>query len=253
MNDKLKCHTIFSKHNINNVPVLATINNGILQYSKNHGSEDLAQDLVIKPNVGSQGGGVKLFPHASHRSTNSLEQDLVKSTKESFYLVQPRITNHQQLNTLSNGHLATIRIMTANTPNDGIAYIRAFFKMPVGNMIIDNYSEGGLACPIFKDGFLGSAMNKTTPLVRFDYHPDTKGRITGHQIPQFNEAIELAKNAHKLLSTHRFLGWDIAITPSGPTILEANANLVCDLIQAAFDAPLSETEFSDICLQWIKN
>jgi hypothetical protein len=49
---------------------------------------------------------------------------------------------------------------------------------------------------------------------RYQGHPDTGVRFEGHAVPFYEEAVALCR---------RFLiGWDVAITPRGPLILEPN-------------------------------
>lgn len=52
-------------------------------------------------------------------------------------------------------------------------------------------------------------------------HPDTGFRFENFKIPYFKEACELVKNATKHIP-NGYIGWDVAITPLGPTIVEGN-------------------------------
>ncbi len=46
--------------------------------------------------------------------------------------------------------------------------------------------------------------------------------IKGNQLPYVKEAMDLCLKAAELLPEMRYIGWDIAITPNGPVIVEAN-------------------------------
>ena len=52
--------------------------------------------------------------------------------------------------------------------------------------------------------------------------PATGVRVLGRSLPMFAECCELARRAALLLLPMRTLGWDIAITPDGPVLLEGN-------------------------------
>ena len=54
-------------------------------------------------------------------------------------------------------------------------------------------------------------------------HPETGVSIDGFRIPFWQEAVELARDAHLRFDSFGYLGWDVAITPTGPKIIEANA------------------------------
>ena len=67
-------------------------------------------------------------------------------------------------------------------------------------------------------GFIGSNF---VPYF-LEKHPDSGVIIPGFEIPFFAEALELCKEASKLISKINILGWDIAITHSGPVMIEVN-------------------------------
>ena len=46
----------------------------------------------------------------------------------------------------------------------------------------------------------------------------------GFRIPYWNEVRELVKNVHAKLPDIRSIGWDVAITPNGPVLIEGNDN-----------------------------
>ena len=46
--------------------------------------------------------------------------------------------------------------------------------------------------------------------------------VTFFKIPMYKESVELAKKVSKIVKEVRYVGWDIALTPKGPTIIEGN-------------------------------
>ena len=53
----------------------------------------------------------------------------------------------------------------------------------------------------------------------YKYHPDTNIKIKGFQIPEWNKAIKLAKEAALAFDKTRYIGWDIAITNKNEVLI----------------------------------
>ena len=53
-------------------------------------------------------------------------------------------------------------------------------------------------------------------------HPDSGIVFSELLIPYLAESIELAKSAHRWMPYMYSIGWDVAITPNGPLLLEGN-------------------------------
>ena len=62
-------------------------------------------------------------------------------------------------------------------------------------------------------------------------NPLTGVEFEGFQVPFFEEAKQLALDAAACLPGIRIIGWDIAITPDGPEIVEVNDDPGPDLLQ----------------------
>lgn len=62
-------------------------------------------------------------------------------------------------------------------------------------------------------------------------HPDTGAQIRDRVAPQWNEACWLAERAHLAFEDRTIVGWDIAPTDDGPTIVEGNGSPDLDIIQ----------------------
>jgi hypothetical protein len=53
-------------------------------------------------------------------------------------------------------------------------------------------------------------------------HPDTGVLFSGFAIPRWHDACALAVSAARQFAPIRTVGWDIAITPTGPVVVEGN-------------------------------
>jgi hypothetical protein len=65
-------------------------------------------------------------------------------------------------------------------------------------------------------------------------HPDTNLEISGRKIPEMPQIIALVEKAHASMCPGvPMVGWDVAVTPTGLMLLEAN--LSCNFFRASFD------------------
>ena len=71
-------------------------------------------------------------------------------------------------------------------------------------------------------------------LERFDVHPVTGTAFVGFQLPMWDEVLatvrSIARKAYLLPQCH-YLGWDVALTPDGPAVIEGNWQQGCDIIE----------------------
>ena len=67
----------------------------------------------------------------------------------------------------------------------------------------------------------------------YDKHPDTGIPFVGYQLPMVPQAIAFAKQAACEIPQVGHVGWDMAIPPDGPAIIEGNDFPGTDLCQLA--------------------
>lgn len=53
-------------------------------------------------------------------------------------------------------------------------------------------------------------------------HPDTGVALQDYLVPFFKESIEMVTKAHLYMYGIHSIGWDVAVTPDGPMLIEAN-------------------------------
>lgn len=67
-----------------------------------------------------------------------------------------------------------------------------------------------------------------------DEHPDTGVRLNGERLTDMEAVHALVQRAHKrLIPRVTMAGWDVALTPSGPLLLEVN--LSCNFFRGSFE------------------
>ncbi len=108
--------------------------------------------------------------------------------------------------------------------NGDVNIISSFFRMGTAGAVVDNIASGGMFVGI--DHNSGTLKQEGYRNLEFGgevlrNHPDTNFEFMGFKIPYYNEACELVQKATKTIP-NRLIGWDVAITPTGPTIIEGN-------------------------------
>ena len=142
------------------------------------------------------------------------------------------LPQHPDMARLHPSSVNTMRILTDLV--DGqvhIAYISV--KMGRGDGVCDNSGQGGVLCRVDPD--TGKIISPATDdyFNVYDKHPDTGIPFVGYQLPMVPQAIDLAKQAAREIPQVGHVGWDIAITPDGPAIIEGNDFPGTDLCQLA--------------------
>ena len=147
------------------------------------------------------------------------------------YLLQERVRQHPALAALHERSVNTVRLVTVL--RDGrVEPLVAALRVGTGGVAVDNWSAGGLVVGldletgrlhgrgIFKPGCGGAARYGGF----VDRHPDSDIALDGYALPDVPQAVELARLLHRDLGGPRTVGWDLAMTPDGPTVVEGNSH-----------------------------
>ncbi len=134
-------------------------------------------------------------------------------------VMQPVLQNLAELRDLVGTTPLTIRVVTACQGNNteclsALAEIPLDESLPIARnwAIVPIEQETGRIAP-----FSHRSAAKT------DCHPTTGAKLSGVVIPHWQSLIELSQNAHKLIAPKvPMVGWDLAVTETGPVLIEAN-------------------------------
>jgi hypothetical protein len=212
---------------------------------------DRADDLFIKPDDGAYGDGAF---SASRRGNRWHYQGRTTTASDLFYfireranegqmrfIVQSRIQAHHELRGLmSPTAVGCVRIVTYM--RDGQAHLFcAEIKLTAGDGDTDNFglaANGNMVSAVDMDsGRLSvgyASRSPVWPVIQpVSEHPDTGRRIEGTRLPLWEEVKSLALQAQRSLPEVKTIGWDIAITPEGPLILEGNTTYGLASLQIA--------------------
>ncbi len=186
--------------------------------------------LFCKPFEECQGNGCMLLealPDAASLRCNGKElayEDFLREnmTASSLLLVEEVVRQHETIAAFHPSSVNTLRLWTLWTKN-GPEYFQGAIRMGQGGNHVDNVHQGGVCVGILPDGHLNPiGYVGSEPATE---HPDTHEAFAGVRIPFFEEALRMVCAAHRLYPREVFdLGWDIAITPTGPVIIEVNTS-----------------------------
>jgi len=201
----------------------------LLVFLTNLRKEKLLNDdiFIIKKKEHSWGGKdiYKINLHELKKDKDLL-QFYFKKIIQSGFLFQNIIKQHPEIDEINPYSVNTIRIETFVDKDKNAHLLCARLRVSSNKNFMDNVSSGGIFVGIdletgelHKEGYTDfSKYNATTYL----QHPLTGFIFERFPVPYFSQVKELAAKAASLLPEAKVMGWDIAILPAGPVILEGN-------------------------------
>ncbi|WP_440997082.1 sugar-transfer associated ATP-grasp domain-containing protein [Arhodomonas sp. SL1] len=212
----------------------------------------LPGEFVVKPSYGLKGYGVRVFRREGRELVDSvggrwpatsaaseMRKSLTAPTMHARYqpndhalLLQARLTPHPSLVTLAASRaIQTVRICTLAVSGQPARVLFAFLKVVAAGNVLDNFRAGQsgnlLAYPDYENGRLYRVVGPPRPGALpsvLEYHPDSGVTMIGFEVPAWKAAVALALRAAERFQPLSAIGWDIAITPEGPLLLEGNGS-----------------------------
>lgn len=199
-------------------------------------AEDLGRFLegldavIAKPLAKSGGFGIEKLRRADFESDEAMWQHL---RDRQLDLLEECVIQHPDLAAFNPYAVNTYRICTLLA--DGVPHVMyAFVRIGSGKRVVDNLHSGGISCPIdLETGILthpGYAVYLEERRV-YDTHPDSGKTFVGAQMPGFDQALELVKEAALVHPAIAYVGWDVAATEHGPVLIEGNPFPGHDILQ----------------------
>lgn len=180
----------------------------------------VGRDLVVKPADGEGGDGVVVLEKVV--DVADLTARLPKG--RGVFVVQDRVLPHPSLLGLALDALPTVRIVTMVDEDGAPEAVSATFRFAsVAGARVDNMKAGGLICAVdLPIGTLGLAC-KGYGGGDHAVHPVTGATIIGRRLPDWPAAKGLVRRAHaEAFADYALIGWDVALTPDGPVLIEGN-------------------------------
>ena len=184
--------------------------------------EDIFKDterLIYKPKDGSGGVGIKVINKSDYPDLTVLADEL-RAMPDG--VVEQWIKQHKSMSDPYPYAVNCIRVATLY--RDGKCnFLGAVFTLGYNHVEIANSIQGALFALIdIETGeVISDLCNYHDEL--FKAHPDTGFVAKGFKVPFWNEVLELTSKAAAVVPEVGYVGWDVAISETGPVLIEGNS------------------------------
>ena len=178
--------------------------------------QGIDSQFIYKPVGNAQGQGIRVF--SSEENVSRLYQEITAHSEVA--ILEQWIEQHPALAEIYSEAINCLRIITV-LKNDKLHYLTGGITWGNGKKIA-NASASGIVSPVdFATGILAK------PAADFHGHSYSRHPISGammvnFQVPFWKETLEMLECAARIIPQVGYVGWDIAITPTGPVIIEGN-------------------------------
>jgi hypothetical protein len=225
------------------VPVLAVVAKGQWKFAEGQDAGALDGDLFVKGvrGKGAVGAAAYIFgADGLYRSKSgavltrdALRARLAEESAGRALLVTRRLRNHPEIADLADESLITFRVFTcldaAGQPVVTHAMLRTVSKLEPGWG-----TEEEFAAAIDVDtGRLGRMCGDANmaPDAWWERHPKTGALVAGRVIANWPAVAALAAEAHRVFNGRMIIGWDLALAPEGPVVIEGNSDADTHFLQ----------------------
>lgn len=243
VNDKYLFHCLCRYHGIS-VPELYGVCSRGFENGNDPGLSGIMdkeglEKVILKPVRGVQGRDIYFaFRNGARIKIESAGEERtpadVHDPAGGAFIVQEVVSQHPQLDKINPCCLNTIRIITFLTRDNEVEFLAAMLRTSSGRRRIDNFSSGGIVIAVDIEtgrlkgpGFLKARYGKELAV-----HPHTGTVFESFQVPLWKEVKETAVMAQKIFFELKAIGWDLAVSPQGPVIIEGNIEWGTTGIQA---------------------
>jgi hypothetical protein len=194
--------------------------------------------FVLKPVAGSHGSGILplsrdgteyVAPDGKRYSAAGLLEHM-RGWEYAAWQVQRRLWPHRTLVELSGTDaMQTVRVVTYAEPRGPSRVLSAWLRINGGKTVFDNFNfgaAGNLVAPIdLATGALKHVLQAAPDgigLTAVTFHPVTGADFAAFVVPAFGDMMALMRRAADAFKPLVTLGWDVALTDHGPSLIEAN-------------------------------
>lgn len=199
--------------------------------------QDSAARLIAKPaRFGSSGKRIVVFERqqGEYRSDGRhLAAYLDELVREGDWLVEEHLEQAEETAAPHPPSTNTVRVITWFHRTSGPEVLYTMLKTGAGGRPTDNAHTDGLYVRVQEDG----ALDETAwdeQLRAHAVHPDTGFRFAAGRLPAIEAVRETAVRCAHAFPEVTFAGWDIAVTPGGPAVIEGNSSPGLTIIQRTY-------------------
>jgi len=173
--------------------------------------------IIAKTPVGREGKGVFRYDMAEVADAEAFRTDLI--TKGQTLLEEP-IVQHPYLAEYCAGTVNTTRVATF-FDGEKVHILMGAQKFGRGS-VSDQFTWGGFFTMLDENGRSFGPGHTGKHVSRYETHPESSKSIVDFQVPLWDEVVAFLDRAARELPTVPYVGWDIAVGPDGPILVEGN-------------------------------
>jgi hypothetical protein len=185
------------------------------------------EKIFVKPVDGCGGKGIYVFHKNNHGVYTTSSgiffhdhiRELLKNSGDA--IIQGGISQDPDLSALYSGSVNTFRIVTENIGGKA-RVVSVMMRMGRGNNEVDNVSSGGISTYVNPTTGKINDFAISSDRKKYFEHPDTHFSFHNHFIRRWDEIKNFSIKCAELMPFLTYLGWDIALTPEGPVVIEIN-------------------------------
>jgi len=175
-------------------------------------------EFIAKPVDGVGGFGVEKIVIDKKTKKKELFNKLIENNQ---CLLEELIIQHSEISKLYNGAVNTLRIFTFYDGKNA-HIVNSVFKIGNGG-VTDNFSSGSMYTFVDEEEGIVIVPAIDQKDKRYTIHPISKKNIIGFEVPLYDEAVQMVKEAAKVIPDVKYVGWDVAITEFGAVLIEGNS------------------------------
>lgn len=183
------------------------------EFCKNH------PRFIAKEVDGGCGVGIKVVDTTSYKTIEELYDELSTSAT---WIVEELIQQNRDISAFNESSVNTVRFPSFRHGNKVVA-ARPCMRFGRKGAVVDNAGQSGVFVSIdIKTGvIITDAFDEHGH--RYTEHPDSKKVFKGFKVPQWDELVEFARNAHLSLPENQvYVAFDFALSEKGWVIVEGN-------------------------------
>lgn len=138
-------------------------------------------------------------------------------------LVETYLEQHASYKAFNPTSVNTLRVWAYAPADQPARILGAYLRIGRAGALVDNHGAGGIVAPLdYETGILRAAADGLPTHRVHPVHPDSGNPIEGVRLEFWREAMELAATALTVFPSTRLAGLDIAVTTTGPVVIELN-------------------------------
>lgn len=146
----------------------------------------------------------------------------ISNSWDAGYVLEEKVRQSEQMSIFNRTSVNTVRLATYIKDGE-VVCLFAVLRTGRSGQIVDNGGSGGVIASIDMETGIVSSNGRNEAGEVFERHPDSKTVFKGFQMPEWEKARELAGKLAKIVPEQLYVGWDLAYTDKGWTMIEGNS------------------------------